>query len=145
MAHPEEQDTNTAILGLSKLLPPIHSKFRIRSQLEENGRSNGTGAFEDLRQRLMSAPVLSFPDFFTLDTDSSDTGIGAVLSQTQDESSVSLSNVIASHEKSYWQSLHSSSIFAHIYLVEHLCFVRTTDRYRGCPTFVIPKVSSSAG
>ena len=35
MAHPEEQETNTAILGLSKLLPPIHSKFRIHRESHE--------------------------------------------------------------------------------------------------------------
>ena len=41
-------------------------------------------AFEDLRRRLISAPVLAYPDFsrgFILDTDASDMGIGAVLSQ----------------------------------------------------------------
>ena len=41
-------------------------------------------SFEELRQRLTSAPVLAFPDFsreFILDTDASDVGIGAVLSQ----------------------------------------------------------------
>ena len=41
-------------------------------------------AFENLRDRLTKAPVLAFPDYslsFTLDTDASDTGIGAVLSQ----------------------------------------------------------------
>ena len=45
-------------------------------------------AFEEIRQKLVSSPVLSFPDFskpFVLDTDASDTGIGAVLSQTQDD------------------------------------------------------------
>ena len=44
--------------------------------------------FEQLRQKLVSAPVLSFPDFpkpLVLDTDTSDTGIGAVLSQIQDD------------------------------------------------------------
>lgn len=41
-------------------------------------------AFEELRHRLSTAPVLAHPDFsraFILDTDASNTGIGAVLSQ----------------------------------------------------------------
>lgn len=44
-------------------------------------------AFDELRRRLTSAPVLAYPDFnrqFILDTDASDTGIGAVLSQIDD-------------------------------------------------------------
>ena len=45
-------------------------------------------AFEELRHRLCSAPILAFPDFsreFILDTDASDVGIGAVLSQVDEE------------------------------------------------------------
>ena len=44
-------------------------------------------AFENLRQKLVSTPILAFPDCskpFLLDTDASDVGIGAVLSQVQD-------------------------------------------------------------
>ena len=41
-------------------------------------------AFDELRRRLVTSPVLAYPDYtksFTLDTDASDTGIGGVLSQ----------------------------------------------------------------
>ena len=44
--------------------------------------------FEELRGRLVSAPVLAFPDYskpFILDTDASEAGIGAVLSQLRDD------------------------------------------------------------
>ena len=45
-------------------------------------------AFEELRQQLISAPILADPDFgwqFILDTDASDMGLGAVLSQVDKE------------------------------------------------------------
>ena len=45
-------------------------------------------AFNELCQSLCSAPVLAYPDFsrpFVLDTDASDVGIGAVLSQVDGE------------------------------------------------------------
>ena len=44
-------------------------------------------AFDELRKRLVSSPVLAYPDYerrFILDTDASDVGIGAVLSQVSD-------------------------------------------------------------
>lgn len=47
-----------------------------------------TQAFNELRQLLCSAPILAYPDFtrqFILDTDASDTGLGAVHSQVDDE------------------------------------------------------------
>ena len=46
--------------------------------------------FDDLRNCLASAPILAYPDHskpFLLDTDASDVGIGAVLSQIQDNGS----------------------------------------------------------
>ena len=44
--------------------------------------------FAELCQKLCTAPVLVFPDFtkpFLLDTDTSNTGIGGVLSQLDEE------------------------------------------------------------
>ena len=52
-------------------------------------------AFDELRRRLTSAPILAFPDYskpFLLDTDASDMGIGAVLSQVHSDG---LEHVIA--------------------------------------------------
>ena len=65
-------------------------------------------AFELVRERLTTAPVLAFPDYsreFILDTDASDTGLGAVLSQIQDDGSERMisyaSRVLSRAERRY--------------------------------------------
>ena len=59
-------------------------------------------AFEEMKNILMTAPILSYPDFevpFILDTDASDVGTGAVLSQLKDN----LERVIAYYSKAMTQ------------------------------------------
>ena len=61
-------------------------------QLTERGREFDWSkecsiSFQELRSRLVAAPILAFPDFcktFLLDTDACETGIGAVLLQEHD-------------------------------------------------------------
>ena len=73
--------------------------------------------FLELKSRLVSAPILAFPDFtkmFILDTDASQSEVGAVMSQLHDrqervvayaivEYSAKLNDNTASQEKNYWQ------------------------------------------
>lgn len=70
------------VSGYSFIAKPLHSltekgqPFAWTAKCEE--------AFETLKKRLISAPILAHPDFslpFILDTDASDHAIGAVLSQ----------------------------------------------------------------
>ena len=70
------------VKGFASIAKPLHklternAVFKWTKECEE--------AFVELRRRLTSTPILAHPDFskqFTLDTDASNTGIGAVLSQ----------------------------------------------------------------
>ena len=59
-----------------------------RKGAEFNWTEDCEAAFATLKQRLTSAPILAYPspspgDRYILDTDASDTGLGAVLSQVQ--------------------------------------------------------------
>ena len=79
----------TTTAASSKILPqsPSHYTSSQRKQ-SSSGHSSHKEAFDQLRRRLTSAPVLAFPDYtnpFLLDTDASDTGLGAVLSQADEQ------------------------------------------------------------
>ena len=65
-------------------------------------------AFEALKQACMNSPVLAFADYtkdFLLETDASKEGLGAVLSQKQEDGWFHLvaygSRVLTTHEKNY--------------------------------------------
>ena len=83
-------------------------------------------AFQALRQSLCSTPVLAYPDFtrpFILDTDASDTGIGAVLSQTSSDGNERViaygSRLLTKPERQYCVNRH-----------ELLAVVYFTKQYR---------------
>ena len=73
------------VADYSNVAAPLH-----RLLTKENGfhwDSNCQNAFEELKNRLVSPPILAFPDFkekFVLYTNASDSAIGAVLSQIQE-------------------------------------------------------------
>ena len=93
-------------------------------------------AFNDLKKRLVTAPVLAFPKFeksFILDTDASIKGLGAVLSQQQEDCQIQsvafASRALSQQEKNYsitdleWSGLRISHL--HTYLYGHDVEVRT--------------------
>ena len=58
----------------------------LSSSIENNVVKPVTEAFDKLKRALTSAPILSYPNnegLFILDTDASNNGLGAVLSQEQ--------------------------------------------------------------
>ena len=92
--------------GFAAIAKPLHrltkktAKFKWTLQCEQ--------AFDDLKQWLTSAPILALPLFsnqFVLDTDASDVGIGAVLSQKQPDGSERViayaSRVLSKPERRY--------------------------------------------
>ena len=81
-------------------------------------------AFTTLKQCLTTAPILSLPDFtkqFILDTDASDSGIGGVLSQIQQNGSECViaysSRVLSKPERRY--CVTRKELLAVIYFVKH--------------------------
>eukprot|EP00731_Ephydatia_muelleri_P033166 Em0025g122a len=86
-------------LGLANYYRRFIKSFALIAKplTEKNAPFEWTAAcqksFDDLRKCLASAPILAYPDHskpFLLDTDASDVGIGAVLSQIQDNGSESV-------------------------------------------------------
>jgi hypothetical protein len=72
------------IEGFSQIASPLHKLTEKTKEFEWNESSEE--AFNILKQKLISAPILTLPSpdcEFILDTDASDTAIGAVLSQVQ--------------------------------------------------------------
>ena len=72
------------ILKFADVAAPLHRLQEKAVSFQWSEQCNS--AFETLKRRLSSAPVLAFPrssDTFILDTDASEHGIGAVLSQNQ--------------------------------------------------------------
>ena len=74
------------IEGYSKIAAPLHRLTEKKREFIWSQECQE--AFSTLKSQLTSAPVLAFPseiESFILDTDASDDGIGAVLSQVQNE------------------------------------------------------------
>ena len=71
------------IKDCAKIARPLH---KLTEQFKWT--NDCLASFDMLKQKLTTAPVLTYPDYskpFILDTDASDTGIGAVLSQVDNE------------------------------------------------------------
>ena len=74
------------VAGFSKVAQPLHRLTRKDAPFEWDPRC--PDAFDLLKRKLTEAPVLAYPSFdkdFTLETDASILGIGAILSQAQDD------------------------------------------------------------
>ena len=73
------------IANYSRIAEPLHRFLTKENNFQWDLKCQH--AFEDLKYRLVSPPILAFPNFrqeFILHTDASDSAIGGVLSQNQD-------------------------------------------------------------
>ena len=72
--------------GYACIAQPLHALTQ--KDIPFNWSSECEAAFIDLKNRLSTAPILAYPSFdrpYTLETDASGKGIGAMLSQKQNE------------------------------------------------------------
>ncbi|KAJ8381162.1 hypothetical protein SKAU_G00019400 [Synaphobranchus kaupii] len=86
------------IQGFSQIAGPLHdlvnrclSEGKLSREISSLWATECQNAFEQLKERLTSAPILGFADFtqpFILETDASQHGLGAVLYQQQGQSCV---------------------------------------------------------
>ena len=102
-------------------------------RLQEKGSTfrwtaNCRDAFETLKTKLTSAPILAFPkpsDTFILDTDASECGIGAVLSQRQEGIEWVIahgSRTLTKSERNY--STTCKELLALVYFLQHFhCYL----------------------
>lgn len=94
------------IAGFSRLEKPL---FRLTEKEREfKWTSDCQSAFDNLKKCVTIAPVLAHPNFsvpFILDTDASQVGLGAVLSQDIDDTNKVISyasRTLSKSERKYW-------------------------------------------
>jgi hypothetical protein len=136
--YPQNVSEMRSFLGLASYYRRFIQDFGIISsfltRMLENNRpfawdDEGKESFNKLRKLLASAPILAYPDFskpFILDTDASDNGIGAVLSQVGvdmlEHPLAYFSRTLNKHERNY--SVTRKELLAAITAIEHFkCYL----------------------
>ena len=123
-----------SFLGLTsyyrRIVPNFAELARPLHRLTEAGRQfrwteNCQQAFDELKSRLVFSPILAYPSvttMFTVDTDASDFGIGAVLSQRQDGTERVIayaSRSLSKAERNY--CITRKEMLAVVYFVRYFC------------------------
>ena len=100
------------IKGFAQIAQPLNEHLAGEGASQKSERvlllEEALKAFEELKQACIQSPVLAFTDYtkdFLLETDASKEGLGAVLSQKQEDGQFHLvaygSRVLTTHEKNY--------------------------------------------
>ena len=124
------------ILGFSVIAEPLYQLCR--KNVPFNWKQEQQSAFEELKDRLVSAPVLAYPNFsaeagsFILDTDASQyQGIGGVLSQQQQDGTERViaygSRSLNDHEKDYCTT--RLEMLALVTYVDYFCYYLLGRRF----------------
>ena len=108
--------------GFSKIAAPLHKLLQkdIKFVWDENCQK----AFEELKNSLISAPVMAFPRYdqeFVLYTDASDVGVGSILAQKDDsgvEKTVAFASRAFSGSEKNWTTTEKEA-FAVVWSLEH--------------------------
>ena len=110
------------VKNFAKIAQPLHVLTRKGASYEWTVSCQQ--AFEELKKRLCEAPILAYPSFnkdFTLETDASIRGIGAVLSQPQEDGKLHpvafASRALSVAEKNY--SITDLETLAVVWAVSH--------------------------
>jgi len=128
------------ILGFSVIAEPLYQLCK--KNVSFSWQQEHQAAFEELKDRLVSAPVLACPNFsaeagsFILDTDGSQhQGIGGVLSQQQQDGTERViahgSRSLNEHEKNYYTTrLEMLALVTYVdyfryYLLGRMFYIRT--------------------
>ena len=108
--------------GFAEVASPLHSLTKKNAEFVWN--NDCQLAFESLKQRLTTAPVLVYPNFnqnFVLETDTSIKGLGAVLSQRQGDNQLHpaafASRALSAAEKNY--SITELETLAVVWAIQH--------------------------
>lgn len=125
-----------ALHHITEVAAPLYALIKKDAPCQWTSTCQDT--FEQLKQQLTQAPVLAFPDFskhFILKTDASGVGLGAVLSQEQEDSKPKpicyASRTLQSHKINYGVSeLETLAVVwavkhFRVYLYGHKCEVYT--------------------
>jgi hypothetical protein len=121
------------ILNYGKTAMPLTTL--LQKQVESNWSSVADQAFNQLKTALVAAPVLALPDFgkpFTIETDTSGNGTGAILQQQghliafTSKAMGKKNHLLSAYEKEFYVILFAVRKWQHYLLSQH--FIIKTDR-----------------
>ncbi len=137
MTNPFEIPRAAKFPWVGLVLSTVHSQLCGHSCT--NSPLTGKDAFQTLKARLSSAPIVAFPrspNTFVLDTDASEQGIGAVLFQNQDGVECVIaygSRTLTKSERNYCATRRE--LLALVHFMPHFCsyrrswYAQTTHRF----------------